>query len=417
MLLNPKLDKGQLEAVQKLRNGNILCGEVGSGKSRAGLAYYFCKVCGGMINGKDRGYESDYVPMKRPIDLYIITTAKKRDKREWDDEMTPFLLSTDPKFNYYSEQISVVVDSWNNIEKYIDVSGAFFIFDEQRVVGYGKWSKSFIKISKHNQWIFLSATPGDCWMDYLSIFIANGFFRNKTDFVSRHVIYSRYSKFPKVDQYVNEKSLERMRDNILVNIDYTKPTERHYETILVDYDREQYRTLMRERWNVYEKRPIENISELCYLLRKTVNADPSRIEACVRISELNNKLIIFYNFDYELEILKNAPWPEGTEIREWNGHKHQEIFDSERWVYLVQYSAGAEGWNCILTNAILFYSPSYSYKTTEQAMGRIDRRNTPFHDLYYYSFKTYAPIDIAISRALKRKKNFNETAFFSTKKS
>lgn len=415
--MNPKLDIGQLEAVQKLKNGNILCGEVGSGKSRAGLAYYFCKVCGGIIDGKDRGLDSDYVPMRNPIDLYIITTAKKRDKREWDDEMIPFLLSSNSEFNYYHDKISVVVDSWNNIEKYINVIGAFFIFDEQRVVGYGKWSKSFIKISQHNQWIFLSATPGDCWMDYLSIFIANGYFRNKSDFVNRHVIYSRYSKFPKVDQYVNEKSLERMRDNILVNINYTKPTERHYKTIMVDYDRDAYRTLMRERWNIYEQRPIENISELCYLLRKTVNSDPSRIQECINISKYNKKLIIFYNFDYELEILKNADWPEQTEVREWNGHKHQEIFDSDRWVYLVQYSAGAEGWNCILTNAILFYSPSYSYKTTEQAMGRIDRRNTPFHDLYYYSFKTYAPIDIAISRALKRKKNFNETAFISANNS
>ena len=415
--MNPKLDAGQLEAVRKLRNGNILCGEVGSGKSRAGLAYYFCTVCGGMIDGKDHGRDSDYVPMKRPIDLYIITTAKKRDKNEWDDELIPFLLSTNPEFNFYKDKMHVTVDSWNNIGKYANVTGAFFIFDEQRVVGYKTWSKTFIYISRHNQWIFLSATPGDCWMDYLSIFIANGFFRNKTDFVNRHVIYSRYSKFPKVDEYVNERQLEQMRDSILVNIDYTKHTERHYEQILVEYDRGQYRTLMRDRWNFYEEKPIENISELCYLLRKIVNADPTRILECIGIAEKHPKLIIFYNFDYELEILKSAKWPEGTEIREWNGHKHQEIYDSDRWVYLVQYSAGAEGWNCILTNAILFYSQSYSYKTTEQAMGRIDRRNTPFRDLYYYSFKTFAPIDVAISRALRRKKNFNESAFFANKNS
>lgn len=415
--MNPKLDAGQIEAVQKLRNGNILCGGVGSGKSRAGLAYYFCKVCGGKINGKDHGYESDYVPMKCPLDLYIITTAKKRDNREWEHEMSPFLLSSDPEINYYRDKIKVVVDSWNNIEKYIDVTDSFFLFDEQRVVGYGKWSKSFIKISKRNRWIFLSATPGDCWMDYLSIFIANGFFKNKSDFVNRHVIYSRYSKFPKVDQYFNERDLEQMRDSILVDIEYNKQTERHMEQILVDYDKESYRRLMRDRWNFYENKPIENISELCYLLRKTVNADPSRCAEVIRVAKAHPKLIIFYNFDYELEILRNAEWPEGTALAEWNGHRHQNIPDTELWVYLVQYTAGAEGWNCIRTDTILFYSPSYSYKTTEQAMGRIDRRNTPFHDLYYYSFKTYAPIDIAISRALKRKRNFNESAFFRSKNS
>ena len=408
--MQPELDEGQQKALSVLKNGNILCGGVGSGKSRTGLAYWYTKVCGGQIDGKKRGLSKDLTPMLWPKDLFIITTAKKRDNNEWNDELMPFGLSTK------SEAPKIVVDSWNNIKKYIDVKDAFFIFDEQRVVGYGAWSKSFIKIAKANGWIFLSATPGDCWMDYLSIFIANGFYRNKRDFENRHVIYSRYTKYPQIDRYVDDYLLTRLRDSILVNIEYEKPTERHLDVRLVSYDRETYRALMRDRWNVFEDKPIENISELCYLLRKTVNADPSRIEMTELIAKENPRLIIFYNFDYELDILKKANWPKGTVVKEWNGHRHEEIPDSERWIYLVQYAAGAEGWNCITTNALLFYSQSYSYKMTEQAMGRIDRRNTPFKDLYYYSFKTTAPIDVAIGRALKRKKNFNESMFFRSKK-
>lgn len=413
----PKLDKGQLEALNKLHNGDILCGGVGSGKSRTGLAYYFCKVCGGRIDGKDHGLKQDQVPMLWPKDLYIITTAKKRDKREWDDELSYFLITQNPETCYYKDQIKVVVDSWNNIQKYVDVKNAFFLFDEQRVVGYGAWSKAFIKIAKQNQWIFLTATPGDCWMDYLSIFIANGFFKNKRDFEYRHVIYNRYSKYPQVDRYVDDYILQRMRDAILVNIDYEKPTERHQETFLVEYDRDEYRRVMKDRWNIYEDKPIENVSELCYLLRKIVNSHPSRIEKVVEISELRPRLIIFYNFDYELEILKAANWPSGTIVSEWNGHRHQEIPESERWIYLVQYASGAEGWNCITTDSMVFYSQSYSYKMTEQAMGRIDRRNTPYKELYYFNFRTYAPIDVAILRALKRKKNFNESIFFKSRNS
>ena len=408
--MTPELDEGQVKALSKLSNGNILCGGVGSGKSRTGLAYYYTKVCGGQIDGKKRGLKEDLSPMLWPKDLYIITTAKKRDKGEWADELAPFGLSVD------GESPKIVVDSWNNIKKYMDIRDAFFLFDEQRVVGYGAWSKAFIRIARSNGWIFLTATPGDCWMDYLSIFIANGFYRNKRDFENRHVIYSRYTKYPQVDRYVDDYILTRLRDSILVNIEYEKPTERHMDIRLVSYDRETYRALMRDRWNVFENKPIENISELCYLLRKTVNADPSRIEMTTLIAKEHPRLIVFYNFDYELDILRNADWPEGTVIKEWNGHRHEEIPDSERWIYLVQYAAGAEGWNCITTNALLFYSQSYSYKMTEQAMGRIDRRNTPFKDLYYYSFKTTAPIDVAIGRALKRKKNFNESMFFRSKK-
>lgn len=413
--MNPKLDEGQLKALNKLTNGNILCGGVGSGKSRTGLAYYHCKVGGGRIDGKDFGLESDLVPMLHPKNLVIITTAKKRDKQEWEDELNPFLLSTDPERSYYKDQIYIIVDSWNNIRKYENVTDAFFLFDEQRVVGYGAWSKAFIRIARNNQWIFLTATPGDCWMDYLSIFIANGFFRNKRDFEQRHVIYNRYSKYPQVDRYVDDYVLRRMRDMILVTIEYDKPTERHQNYILADFDKERYRIVMKERWNIFEEKPIESVSELCYLLRKIVNSDPSRIKECVHIAEEHPKLIIFYGFNYELEILRNAEWPEGTVVKEWNGQRHEEIPQADRWVYLVQYRAGAEGWNCIETNAMLFYSQDYSYKTTEQAMGRIDRRNTPFRDLYYYSFRSYAPIDMAITRALKRKQNFNESRFMKSR--
>ena len=304
--MSPKLDEGQQKALAKLRNGNILCGGVGSSKSRTGLAYYFCKVCGGQINGKDHGLKSDYVPMLWPKDLYIITTAKKRDKREWEDELNSFLLSTNPEVSYYKEKVQVVVDSWNNIKKYEDVRDSFFIFDEQRVVGYGAWSRAFIKIAKLNQWIFLTATPGDCWMDYLSIFIANGFYKNKRDFENRHVVYSRYSKYPQVDRYIDDYFLSRLRDSILVNIEYEKPTVRHQEVITASYDRDAYKFLMTQRWNSKKKQPIKSISELCYLLREVVNTDPSRIEEVIKVSEIHPRLIIFYNFDYELEILKNA---------------------------------------------------------------------------------------------------------------
>ena len=409
----PQLDSCQREAVNRLRNGNILCGEVGSGKSRTGLAYYFCKVCGGRINGTEIGYEEDYVPMKKPIDLYIITTARKRDTMEWEDELLPFQMSVDPERNRYKDKMKVVVDSWNNIKKYMDIRDSFFIFDEQRVVGYGSWSNAFRKIAKNNKWIFLSATPGDVWMDYLSIFIANGFYKNKKDFLNQHVIYNRYSKYPRVDRYVDTRKLEQLRDKILVNIDYVKPTVRHNEVVNVEYDRATYRYLMGERWNFYENKPVDNISELCYLLRKVVNSDISRQKALLDICAEHPKVIVFYNHNYELDILRALPYYDGTTVAEWNGQKHEPIPKTDRWVYLVQYRAGAEGWNCTETDTLIFYSQSYSYKETEQASGRIDRRNTPFQDLYYYKFRSHAPIDMAIYRALVRKKTFNESRFLS----
>lgn len=94
----------------------------------------------------------------RTPDLCIITTARKRDTGEWDEELAHFYMSTDPEHDIYEHK--VVVDSWNNIGKYVGVKNAFFIFDEQRVVGKGAWVKSFYKITQNNEWILLSATPG-----------------------------------------------------------------------------------------------------------------------------------------------------------------------------------------------------------------------------------------------------------------
>lgn len=397
-----QLKPHQLEALSKIKNGCILCGGVGSGKSITSLAYYYMQN-GGDISTLKGG---DYVYMKKPRDLYIITTARKRDTLEWNGELTRFLLYPDPEANAYDNQ--VVVDSWNNIQKYQKVFGAFFIFDEQRVVGSGAWVKAFLNIARKNQWILLSATPGDRWSDYIPVFIANGFYKNKTQFVDEHVVYSRFSKYPKIDRYLNTGKLLRLRREILVDMPYERDAERHHHDILVTYDITLYKESTKNRWNPYLDEPMTNAASLCYVQRRIVNSDPSREKALLDIFEKHPKLIVFYNFNYELDILRELLSDNKIEFSEWNGQNHEKIPTGKRWMYLVQYSAGAEGWNCITTDTIVFYSQNYSYRILEQSCGRIDRLNTPYHDLYYYHLKSKSSIDIGIARALREKRNFNE---------
>lgn len=399
--MKPFLYNYQMEAVKEMSNGCILNGGVGSGKSRTGLYYYF-KENGGSI-------DPEYSPMNiRPQDLYIITTAMKRNSLEWEGELANYLLSTKPEKNmFYGNK--VVVDSWNNIKKYTNVEDAFFIFDEDRVTGSGAWVKAFYKIARKNNWIILSATPGDTWMDYIPVFVANGFYKNKTEFCDEHVVYSRFSKYPKVDRYIGTGRLIRQRNKILIDMDFQRKTVPHHEDIFVEYDMVKYREAVRTRWDPFKDEPMKQASNLCYVLRKIVNTDESRLAALMEILENRPKAIIFYNFDYELELLLDLCYENAIEVAQWNGHKHQEVPDGDRWVYLVQYIAGAEGWNCIKTDTIIFYSQNYSYKIMQQASGRIDRLNTPFVDLYYYHLKSRSGIDVAISKALREKKQFNES--------
>lgn len=399
--MKPFLYNYQMEAVKEMSNGCILNGGVGSGKSRTGLYYYFKENGGSM--------DPEYKPMNiRPQDLYIITTAMKRNSLEWEGELANYLLSTNPEKNmFYGNK--VVVDSWNNIKKYTEVKNAFFIFDEDRVTGSGAWVKAFYKIARGNNWIILSATPGDTWMDYIPVFVANGFYKNKTEFLAEHVVYARFSKYPKVDRYIGTGRLIRQRNKILIDMDFHRKTIPHHEDIFVEYDMVKYREAVRTRWDPFKDEPMKQASNLCYVLRRIVNTDESRLAALMEILDNRRKAIIFYNFDYELELLLDLCYENAIEVAQWNGHKHQEVPDGDRWVYLVQYIAGAEGWNCIKTDTIIFFSQNYSYKIMQQASGRIDRLNTPFIDLYYYHLKSRSGIDVAISKALREKKQFNES--------
>ena len=396
----------QLEAVKNMRNGCILNGGVGSGKSRTGLYYYFSEQGG--------SYIPEFIPAKNPRDLYIITTAMKRDSKEWIGELANFSMSPNPECNYYNNKI--VIDSWNNIKKYTDVVGAFFIFDEDRITGKGAWVKTFLDIARKNRWIVLSATPGDNWEQYIPIFVANGFYKNRSEFCREHIVYSRYcTKFPKIERFIGTGTLIRHRNEILVDMDFNRPTEHHHIDVYCEYDIPKYKEVMDYRWNPYKDEPIAQASSLCYALRRIVNEDESRQTALLDIVADNERTIVFYSYDYELDILRNLGYMndgDAVEVAEWNGHKHQPIPNKKKWVYLVQYTSGCEGWNCIATNTMVFYSQQYSYKVLNQACGRIDRLNTKYVDLYYYHLKSTAPIDWAISKAISEKKTFNENKYF-----
>jgi hypothetical protein len=364
-----------------------LWGGVGSGKSATAIAYY--------------------IKNEAPKDIYVITTAKKRDSLDWQGEAAAFGISTNPTHSIFGR---ITVDSWNNIGNYTSVEDAFFIFDEQRVVGTGAWVKAFQRIARQNRWVLLSATPGDTWMDYVPVFIANGLYKNATEFKREHVVYAPFSKFPRIVRYLSTDTLEKYRNIILVEMPYKRHTNRWLEEVNVAYDPDMFTLVNKKRWHVYEDRPLVDVAEMFRVLRKIAYTDPSRLEAVKHVLGKHDRVIIFYNFNYELDILRTLV-KDGYNVAEWNGHRKQPIPDTESWVYLVQYVAGAEGWNCITTNAMIFYSLTYSYKNFEQAQGRIDRMNTPYTDLYYYILLSKMVVDVAVKQSLDKKEEFNEAKY------
>lgn len=394
----------QREAINRLSSGKALVGGTGSGKSITAIAWYFEKVCGGKI-------EPDYAPMKNPKPLYIITTAKKRDDNEWDKDLWYFFLHSDPEQNKYSKTAPVYVDSWNNIKRYITVQNAIFIFDEQRLSGSGAWVKAFYKIAAKNQWILLTATPGDCFKDYIPLFVANGYFKNKSQFEREHVEWDRFAKFPKYKAIHNTAKLLRIQREIIVKMNYNKKTNQIHKYILCDYDKDLTDRIRKTRWDPYKNEPIKQVSGLCYVLRRISNSNIDRINKLITLFYSHKRIIIFYNFDYELEMLRTGLTMAKIPHTEWNGKKHERILNGDQWAYLVQYTAGNDGWNCTTTDCIVHFSLNYSYRVNVQASGRIDRNNTPYEDLYYYHFYSNSIIDKSILDSNKKKKKFNEKVF------
>lgn len=388
----------QVEAVEKMHNGCILRGGTGSGKTLTSLVHVFEKILGG-ASPLYPGHE--YKKASCDIPVYVITTPKKRDTCDWTNEasLVPLTLTD--------------VNSWNNIKKYEDIKDSIFIFDESKVIGYGAWTKSFLKITKHNTWVMLSATPADTWLEYMPVFIANGFYKNKTEFETEHVMWSRFAKYPKVERYFNVARLIRERDAVLVDMPDTRATTQHHVPVPCEYDRATYSILSRDRWNIFEDKPIRDISELCYCLRRVVNADPSRLEMLKPIYLRHKKVIIFYNFNYELYMLREWCQANSITYAEYNGHNHDDVPDDKYWVYLCQYTSAKEAWNCIVTDCTVFFSQTYSYKALIQSAGRIDRMNTLFTHLYYYHFVADAPIERGIQKSLDNKENFNEGRWIS----
>lgn len=391
----------QKAAIKKMKNGSVLCGGVGTGKSRTAIGYFFFRECRGCVPVDGRG---EYIPMRDPKNLYIITPAKKRDTLDWERECSFFPLSG----------IEIVVDSWNNIGKYVKVENAFFIFDEQKVSGSGAWVKAFLKIVKKNRWILLSATPGDTWSDYIPVFVANGFYKNRTEFSTRHIIFDpRCMKYPKIKGYLDEELLLKHKNEIVIEMHYDKPATMHHDFVDVGYDKKLYFDTVKSRWNPYKDEPFKNVSQYGYALRRIVNSSQERIDAAKEQILKHPKIIIFYTFNYELTILQQIGEELGIQTAQLNGHVHEEVPTGDKWMYLVHYTSGAEAWECITTDTIMLYSLSYSYKATVQAEGRIDRLNTPFLDLHCIRLISNSPLDKRINECLENKENFNEKKYLS----
>lgn len=133
------------------------------------------------------------------------------------------------------------------------------------------------------------------------------------------------------------------------------------------------------------------------------------------INSINDRVVVFYNFDSELDTLKTLV--KDRPIAEVNGHTNTEqiYHDNDNCVLFVQYQAGARGLNLQDGNKIIYYSLTLSSDLFEQSKKRIHRIGTKY-PCFYWILQTKDSVEESIYKSLNRQEDYNEELFKAYKR-
>lgn len=135
------------------------------------------------------------------------------------------------------------------------------------------------------------------------------------------------------------------------------------------------------------------------------------------INSTSDRLIVFYNFNQELEGLKQVCTKCGRPYSVINGQtkdfKAYENFEDS--VTLIQYQAGAMGLNLQLANKLAYFSPPISCDLWMQSKKRIHRLGQD-RPCFYYTLMMKGSIEVKIYDALERGEDYTDELFRKEKR-
>lgn len=334
--------------------------------------------------------------------LLIVAPASKINEGGWQRTIDEHY----PQIQYETCTYNMLSKKYKN---YVDY---FVIFDECHRLknSTGVWGKSGYELTKIAcGYILLSATPiPNGWEDSINYFKMFGLTKNKTRFIKENAIISMDNGYIEIKGWKNEIKLENMWKLVSKHLSKDEATDLPSLTFVDVHFKSSntYRTIKKDR--VYQDILYDNKMKLRHGLRLHTNLD-SKIDYLKEfIDNTTDNIIIFYNYDEELKLLKENI---DKKLYVCNGYEKnypkKEDWDTvKNSVTLANFKSGSEAVEFTYANIIVYFSPTESYTEYYQSYGRC-HRNGQTKKVTAYKFVTDNTIETDIYTSLDSKRDFN----------
>lgn len=334
--------------------------------------------------------------------LLIVAPASKINEGGWQRTIDEHY----PNIEYDTCTYNMLGKKWSQYKDW------FVIFDECHRLknSCGVWGKAGYNLTKISAgFILLSATAiPNGWEDSINYFKMFGLAKNKTQFIRNEAITTMDYGYMEILGWKNENKLKNMWKSISRHLSKDEATDLPplvFENVYFKASA-TYKTIKKDR--IYNDVLYDNQMKLRHGLRLNTNLK-NKIEYIKDfVDSTNDNIIIFYNYDEELKLLKenidkktylcNGSIKDYPKKSEWDSIKNT--------VTLANYKSGSEAVEFTYANIIVYFSPTESYTEYYQSYGRC-YRNGQTKKVTAYKFITDNTIEADIYKALDSKQDFN----------
>lgn len=281
-----------------------------------------------------------------------------------------------------------------------------------------KRSKFIIRKLKPTNVILLSGTPvGGKYEKLISQIHLLGWNISKDLFQRHYCIYDYTTDgFPVIVGYKNVERLKRKLREYgcffkTTNEVLDLPEQRFVNKVVKET--KLYRSFMKDSIVEVDGKELvgdTTLNKMLYARQLSSAYNPGKIEALKDLIEsTEDRLVIFYNFDIELEAIKSVI-PDNRPISYINGKiKDKTAYENEtNSITLCQYQSASMGHNLQLCNKLIYFSPPLSSELYEQSKKRIHRIGQDSNCIYY---KLISGIEWNIYHTLDMRKDYTDELF------
>ena len=406
-----KLYPHQVRALEKTKNFNH-------------VAYYLDMGLGKTFVGSEK--------LKMLNTNHNLIVCQKSKLQDWYEHMKTYY----PEYNTFiyskTREIppkSVIIINydlvWRRPELLTTLKNFTLMLDESSLIQNEKSNRSkFILKMKPTNVILLSGTPtGGKYEQLWSQLKLLGWN------ISKRLYWDEFIKFVKIDvggfpikKVTGYKNVDRLKDKlrthgaIFMKSDEVFQLPKQIENIIKVDNTKEYKKFNKDRLIKIDDTELvgdTSLTKMLYLRQLSSQYNSNKTAALKDLLEsTNDRVIVFYNFDKELEIIQEICNKLEKPISMINGHEKnlKNFTECNDCVLLGQYQAAAMGLNLQLSNKIIYFSLPLQSELFMQSKKRIHRIGQEKTCFYWYLI-TKNSIEEQIFETLKQRRDYTNKLF------